>query len=61
MNTLNTNFLQYLLEIRNVVYITRLRVINSWDGWSVIEGTIINVDIWSHEGVGTHLLAVFDN
>ncbi|CAN6482992.1 unnamed protein product [Victoria cruziana] len=40
-----------------IPFMTRLGIINSWGGWSIIGGIVTNPGIWSYEGVaGAHIV-----
>ncbi|KAL4181132.1 hypothetical protein AMTRI_Chr12g269720 [Amborella trichopoda] len=40
-----------------ITFRTRLGINNSWNGWSIIGGTVMNPGIWSYEGVaGSHIV-----
>ncbi|KAF6142878.1 hypothetical protein GIB67_022757 [Kingdonia uniflora] len=40
-----------------ISFMTRLGITNSWGCWSIIEGIITNLSIWSYEGVaGAHIV-----
>ncbi|RZC72696.1 hypothetical protein C5167_048177 [Papaver somniferum] len=40
-----------------IAFMNRLGITNSWGGWSITGGTIMNPGIWSYEGVaGAHIL-----
>ncbi|KAG5606568.1 hypothetical protein H5410_028060 [Solanum commersonii] len=40
-----------------IPFMTRLGITNSWGGWSLTGGTIMNLGIWSYEGVvGEHIV-----
>ncbi|PHT54985.1 Photosystem II CP47 reaction center protein [Capsicum baccatum] len=40
-----------------IPFMTRLGITNSWGGWSITVGTVMNSGIWSYEGVaGAHIV-----
>ncbi|CAA0822143.1 Photosystem II CP47 reaction center protein [Striga hermonthica] len=40
-----------------IPFMTRLEITNSWGGWNITGGTVMNPGIWSYEGVaGAHIV-----